>query len=161
MNASAVPSTSTSTVPVVASSNRSVGPATTSRPPSIITTWSHTFCTSSSRWVAINTEMPNEPSRATSASISSRPGGVEAGGGLVEQHQHRVGHDGLGQLHPLAHAGREPAHGPEPGLVEADQVEHVGRPLAGVAAGRPASSPRLATRSAAVWSAGRQSCSGM
>ena len=56
---------------------------------------------------------------------------VEAGGGLVEQDQLGVGHQGLGQLGALAHAGREAADRPEPGLVEADQVEHVGGPLAG------------------------------
>ena len=50
-----------------------MAPETTSRPPSSITTWSHTCCTSSSRWVASSTEMPKPPRRATRASISSRP----------------------------------------------------------------------------------------
>ena len=63
--------------------------------------------------------------------MSSRPDGVEPGGGLVEQHQLGVGHEGLGELGALAHPGREAAHGAEAGLVEADQVEHVGGPLAG------------------------------
>ena len=120
-------------------------PATTSRPPSIITTWSHTCCTSSSRWVAISTEMPNVPSRATSASISSRPERVEAGGRLVEQHQLGVADERLGQLRALAHAGGEPADRAEPGLVETDQVEHVRRPLAG-GAGRAARSARRTSR---------------
>ena len=56
---------------------------------------------------------------------------VEAGGGLVEEDELGVGDDGLGQLGPLAHAGGEPAHRPEAGLVQADQVEHLRRPLAG------------------------------
>ncbi len=56
---------------------------------------------------------------------------VEAGGGLVEQHELRIADERLGQLGPLAHAGGEPADRAEAGLVETDQVEHVGRPLAG------------------------------
>ncbi len=56
---------------------------------------------------------------------------VEPGGGLVQQHQLRVGHQRLGELGALAHAGGEAAHGPEAGLVQAHEVEHVRRPLAG------------------------------
>ena len=90
------------------------------------------------------------------------PHRVEAGRGLVEEHELGIGDERLGQLGPLAHAGGEAADGPEAGLVEADQVEHVRCPLAGrPCGGRPLSSPNVATTSAAVWSRGRQSCSGM
>ena len=59
----------------VRSSSEPVAPDTTRRPASSITTWSQTCCTSSRRWVASSTEMPNVPRRATRASISSRPSG--------------------------------------------------------------------------------------
>ena len=55
---------------------------------------------------------------------------IEAGGRLVEQHQFRVADQRLGELRALPHARGEPADRPEPGLVEADEVEDVGCPLA-------------------------------
>ena len=87
---------------------------------------------------------------------------VEARGRLVEQHQLGIGHERLGQLRALAHAGREALDRAEPGLVETDEVEHVGGPLAG--------GPQAAARSSRrTWRPGRprsgrvarQSCSGM
>ena len=63
---------------------------------------------------------------------------VEPGGGLVEQHQLGVGDERLGQLGALAHAGGEAADGPEAGLVEPDEVEDVGRALAGRPGREPA-----------------------
>ena len=62
---------------------------------------------------------------------------VEARGRLVEQHQLGIADQRLGQLGALTHAGREPADRPEPGLVEPDEVEDVGCPLAS-GAGRQA-----------------------
>ena len=89
------------------------------------------------------------------------PERVETRRGLVEQHELRIADQGLGQLRPLAHAGREPADRPEPRFVQPDEIEDVGCPLAGGARGSPLSSPNVDTTSAAVWSSGRQSCSGM
>ena len=129
--------TSTVTVPV-RSSSESVAPATTRRPALIITTWSHTFCTSSSRCVAISTEMPNEPSRATSASMSSRPTGSRPAVGSSSSTSSGSLDDRLRELRPLPHARRELADRSEPRFVEADEVEDVGRALAGGARGQPA-----------------------
>ena len=55
---------------------------------------------------------------------------VEPGGRLVEQHELRVADERLGELGALAHAGGEAADRAEAGLVEADQIEDVRRPLA-------------------------------
>ena len=75
--------------------------------------------------------MPNVPSRATSVEHLLAAERVEAGGRLVEQHQLGIADERLGQLGALAHAGGEAADRAEAGLVEADQVEDVGGPLAG------------------------------
>ena len=58
---------------------------------------------------------------------------VEPVGGLVEQHEVRVVGDGLGQLHPLALAGRHGADGPEALLAQADLPEGVAGPAGGLA----------------------------
>ena len=71
---------------------------------------------------------------------------VEAGGRLVEQHQLGIADERLGELRALAHAGREPADRAEPGLVEPDEVEDVGRPLARRARRQPARARRTSTR---------------
>ena len=89
------------------------------------------------------------------------PERVEAGGRLVEQHQLGIADERLGQLRALAHAGREAADRAEARLVETDEVEDVGCPLAGGARRQPAELAERDTTSAAVWSSGRQSCSGM
>ncbi len=62
---------------------------TTSRPASIITTWSHTCCTSSSRCVAISTEMPNDAEAGDEREHLFAAERIEAGGRLVEQHELR------------------------------------------------------------------------
>ena len=80
--------------------------------------------------MAISTEMPNVPRRATSSEHLFAAQRVEAGGRLVEQHQFGIADDRLGELRALPHAGGEPADRAEPGLVEADEVEDVGRALA-------------------------------
>ena len=77
------------------------------------------------------TAIPNSvPVRRTSASISSRPGRVEAVGRLVEQEQARAVDERLGELDPLLHAGRVAADRPVALLVQADVAEDLGRPLA-------------------------------
>ena len=86
---------------------------------------------------------------------------VEPGGGLVEEDELRVGDEGLGELGALAHAGGEAADRPEAGFVEADQVEHLRRPLAGGPGWQTGDLAEVDTASAADWSSGRQSCSGM
>ena len=150
--------TSTVTTPV-RSSSESVAPDTTRRPASIITTWSHTCWTSSRRWVAISTEMPNvRAGRRGRASATER---VEPRRRFVEEHQLGIADQRLGELGALAHPRGEPLDRPEAGLVEADQIEDVGRPLASCPRRSPLSSPNVDTTSAAVWSSGRQSCSGM
>ena len=50
---------------------------------------------------------------------------VEAVGRFVEHDELRVGGDRLGELHPLALAGRHRAEGAEPLLAEPDEVERV------------------------------------
>ena len=60
------------------------------------------------------------------------PVGVQASGRLVQQHQHRVVHDGLRQLDPLLHAGRVFVDGAIPLLVQAHVAQHVGRAGAGL-----------------------------
>ncbi len=62
---------------------------------------------------------------------------IEAGGRLVEQHQLRIADERLGELGALTHAGGEPADRAEAGLVEADEVEDVGGPLASGARRQP------------------------
>lgn len=51
--------------------------------------------------------------------------GIEPVGRLIEQHEGRVGCNGLGQLDPLALPGRHGAEWPEPFLAEADQPQRV------------------------------------
>ena len=63
---------------------------------------------------------------------------VETGGRFVEQHQLGIADERLRELGALAHAGRESADRPEPGLVEPDEVEDVGRALARGARREPA-----------------------
>ena len=85
---------------------------------------------------------------------------VEAVGGLVEQHQHGVVDDGLGQLHPLALAGGHGAQGPDPLLAQPDLPHHVqARPVAS-RRGSPWSSATWRTRSMALTSGGSDWCSG-
>ena len=62
--------------------------------------------------------------------------GIEAVGGLVEQHEGRVVGDGLGQLHPLALAGRHGADRAEPLLAQTDLPERVAGPRGGLAVGQ-------------------------
>ena len=66
------------------------------------------------------------------------PGGVEAGRGLVQQHDVRIMDECLGELDPLLHPGRVGAHGAVPRLEEADVPERVRRPHAGPGRGEPA-----------------------
>ncbi len=56
---------------------------------------------------------------------------VQTVGRLVQEHQLRVVHQRLGQLHPLLHTGRVAAHGAIALLVEADMTQGVRGPLAG------------------------------
>ena len=63
---------------------------------------------------------------------------IEPGRRLVEQDQLGVADERLGELGALAHAGREAADRAEAGLVEADEVEDVRRPLAGRTGRQPA-----------------------
>ena len=88
--------------------------------------------------MAISTEMPNEPRRATSASMSSRPSGSSPAVGSSSSTSSRIADDRLRELRALAHAGREPADRPEARFVEADEIEDVGRALARRARGQPA-----------------------
>ena len=74
--------------------------------------------------------MPKVPRRADERQHLLAAERIEAGGRLVEQHQLGIADQRLGELRALAHAGREPADRSEPGLVETDEVEDVGRPLA-------------------------------
>ena len=62
--------------------------------------------------------------------MSSREDGVEAVGGLVEQHQPRVVHQRLGELDALLHAGGVAADRPVALLVQPDVAQHVGGALA-------------------------------
>ena len=80
--------------------------------------------------MAISTEMPNVAEAGDEVEHLLAAERVEAGGRLVEQHQLGVADERLGELGPLPHAGGEAADRTEAGLVEADEVEHVGRPLA-------------------------------
>ena len=50
---------------------------------------------------------------------------------FIEEHQLRIADERLGELGALAHAGGEPLDRPEPRLVETDEIEDVGGPLAG------------------------------
>ena len=58
------------------------------------------------------------------------PERVEAGRGLIEQHQLGVADEGLRELGSLAHAGGEACDRTEARLVQPDEVEHVGGALA-------------------------------
>src|SRR5215470_7889042 len=58
-------------------------------------------------------------------------GRVEPVGRLVEQHQPRRAHQGLGQLHALLHAGGIGADEPVPLLVQADVPQRLGRAFLG------------------------------
>ena len=58
-------------------------------------------------------------------------GRVEAVGRLVEQHQPGRAHQGLGQLHPLLHAGGVGADQPVPLLVQADVAQRLRGTLLG------------------------------
>ena len=87
---------------------------------------------------------------------------VHAVGRLVEEDQSRIVDDGLRQLDPLLHPGREPADQPVALLIDPDLVEHIVGPLpGGFAHGNPLISAMCPTKSAAVTSSGRQSDSGM
>ena len=77
--------------------------------------------------------------------------GVEAVGGLVEQHQVGVVGDGLGQLHPLALPGGHGADGAEALLAEPDRPEGVARPVGGVAAGAGRGPGRCGGRGRGRW----------
>ena len=86
---------------------------------------------------------------------------VEAVGRLVEQHEVGVVGDGLGQLHPLALAGRHRADRAEPLLAEADLPQRVAGPVRWPpGAGGRAPRPGGARRRGPVTSGGRASCSG-
>ena len=63
---------------------------------------------------------------------------VEPGGRLVEERQHRIVNERLGQLHPLLHPGRVGPHGPVALLEQPDVAEDVGRAQAGGRAREPA-----------------------
>ena len=112
--------------------------------------------------MAINTEMPNDAEPGDEREHVLAAERVETGGRFVEQHELGIADDRLRELRALAHAGREPADRPEARFVEADEVEDVGRALARGARRAARSARRTSTTtSAAVWSSGRQSCSGM
>ena len=57
--------------------------------------------------------------------------GVEAVGGLVEEHELGIVSDRRRELHPLPLAGRHRPHGPESLLAETDEPQRVVRPLDG------------------------------
>ena len=89
-------------------------------------------------------------------------GGVEAVGRLVEEDQPRVVGERLGELGALLHAGGVAAHRPVALLVEADVAQHVGGRARGPRdAPRPDIRAMWTTKSLALTSGGRQSCSGM
>ena len=75
--------------------------------------------------------MPKDPRRPTSGEHLLPPERVETGRRLVEQHELGIADQGLGQLRTLAHAGGEPTDRAEPRFVQPDEIEDVGRPLAG------------------------------
>src|SRR5262249_15950789 len=117
-----------------------------SNPPrSSATTWSQIRSTSPSRWEETTIEMPNSPPILPITSTSPAPpagpgdqvrhrgppGGVAAGGRLVEQQQPRITDQGLGQLDPLLHPGRIGADEPVPLLMQADVAQGFGGPLPG------------------------------
>ena len=119
-----------------------MAPDTTRRPPSSITTWSHTCCTSSSRWVASSTEMPRPPRRATRSSISSRPIGSRPAVGSSSSTSSGSATIAWASLVRWRMPVEKPADGSEAGLVEPDEVEHVRR----LAGGRPGAGGRSARR---------------
>ena len=125
------PSTSTSRSPV-ASRNSSVREARSSRPPSRTMTWSLTRSSSPSRWRGDDhrdAEVAPDPLHQPEHLVTGR--GVEAVGGLVEQHQPGVVDERLGELGLLLHAGGVAAHRPVALLGEPDVAQHLGGPLAG------------------------------
>ncbi len=63
---------------------------------------------------------------------------IESRRRLVEQYQLGITDQRLGELGALTHARGEPTDRPEACLVEADEVENVGRPLARRARRQPA-----------------------
>src|SRR4051812_37925978 len=65
------------------------------------------------------------------------PGRVEPVGRLVEQHEFRVVHERLGELHPLLHAGRVAAHRPVARFVQPDVPQYVGGAFPGGGRGQP------------------------
>ncbi len=81
---------------------------------------------------------PERPEAGDEGQHLLAPERVEPGRRFVEQHELGIADERLGQLRALAHAGREAADRAEAGLVEADQVEDVRRPLAGRPRRQPA-----------------------
>ena len=145
----------------VRSSSESVVPETTSLPASIITTWSQTCCTSSSRWVAISTEMPNVPRRATSASISSRPSGSRPAVGSSSSTSSGSPTSAWASLVRWRMPVENPLIGRNRASSSPTRSRMSDARWRAARAGSPLSSPNVDTTSAAVWSSGRHSCSGM
>ena len=79
----------------------------------------------------MSTEMPKVPSRATSASISSRPSGSRPAVGSSSRTSSGRPTSAWASFVRWRMPVEKPPIGPEPGLVEADEIEDVGRPLAG------------------------------
>ena len=126
-----------------------VAPETTSLPESIITTWSHTCCTSSSRCVAISTEMPNFAGDEQQHLFSVLPERVEAGGRFVEQHQIGIADQRLGKFRTLSIPVENLLDRTEPSPVEPDKIENVGR-AGSCPGGQSTEPPNVDTTSAAV-----------
>ena len=82
--------------------------------------------------------MPNVPEPGDEREHLLPTEWVEAGRRLVEEHELGIADEGLGELRALPHARREPTDRSEARLVEADEVEDVGRPLARRAGREPA-----------------------
>ena len=91
-----------------------------------------------------------------------RAGGIEAVGRLVEDHQFRAVHDGLGELGHLFHAQRIGPQFAVARLAETDVEQHLVRLLEGrLRAGSPESSAIRRRRVTAVMLAMNESVSGM
>ncbi len=67
--------------------------------------------------------------------------GVEAGGGLVEEQDHRAGDEAHRDVEPASHAAREARHHPVGGVAQLEALEQLARPGAGLAVRHPEEAP--------------------
>jgi hypothetical protein len=84
------------------------------------------------RWEQSRTVMPRFLKSRMRSRISREPGGIDAGGGLVEDEEARLLDEGLGEADALEHAFRVAAEAAVAGVLEADQVRGAPRRARGV-----------------------------